>query len=105
MNMFSIKADLKFDSQERTKPISGTSYRPLLYFDQGKIVRSGLIVMEDNEVLEMHQVYNNRIINIYFYEDLEQYFKIGQHFWMAEGSSTIGQGIIVEILGILSVGT
>jgi hypothetical protein len=101
--MFLITANLDFKDAKRKNPIQGYTYRPLLFF--GTIIRSGLIVLDGNEYLEMGENYENRLIKIYFYKDLdvEKEFYVGRSFKMAEGSiqsGFIGTGIITEIIGV-----
>ncbi len=99
--MFLIKADLSFDNKFRQVPITGNTYRPLLFFSD-KVIRSGLIVLEVDEVLEMTQSYENRLIKTYFHKDLntDQEFFVGRSFIMAEGGTAIiGRGVISEIIG------
>jgi hypothetical protein len=101
--MFLIKANLDFNDSKRKNPIQGDTYRPLLFFSI--IIHSGLIVLDGNEYLEMGKSYENRLIKIYFYKDLdvEKEFYVGRSFIMAEGSiesGFIGTGIINQIIGI-----
>ncbi len=99
--MFLIRADLFFDNKFRQIPITGNTYRPLLFFSD-QIIRSGLIVLEADEVLEMTQSYNYRLIKIYFHKDLDtsKEFFVGRPFTMAEGgTAVIGRGVITEIIG------
>ncbi|MEY3240022.1 MAG: hypothetical protein RIR11_1460 [Bacteroidota bacterium] len=101
--MLLIKANLDFNDAKRKNPIQGDTYRPLLFF--GTIIRSGLIVLDGNECLEMGKSYENRLIKIYFYKDLdvEKEFFVGRSFIMSEGgfeTGFIGKGVITEIIGI-----
>ena len=99
--MYLFKANLAFQNDFRQKPITGNPYRPLLYFSNN-VIRSGLLVLEKDEVFEMDQSYSDRLIKIYFYKDLdvEKEFFVGRAFTMAEGGTAIiGQGVITEVIG------
>lgn len=99
--MFLIRADIELDNKFRTIPITGNVYRPLLFFSDN-IIRSGLLVLDEGEILEMNKAYRNRLIKIYAYKDLDilKTFYVGREFIMAEGgSAVIGKGKITEIIG------
>ena len=102
--MFLLKANLDLTEKYRKRPIQGQTYRPILYFSN-TCRRSGLIVLEPDEQLDMTLSYNDRLIKIYTHEDLDtnKEFFIGRQFIMAEGSplsGLIGQGVITEIIGV-----
>lgn len=99
--MFLIKADISLTNENRKPPIKGDSYRPLLYLPNN-VIRSGLIFIDKNEVLEMTESYSNRLIGIYFYKDLDidKIFKLGAVFNLVEGSKIIGIGKITEVIGV-----
>ena len=98
--MYQIRANIQLNDKHRKQKISGDTYRPLLYFSD-TVIRSGLIVLETHEFLEMSEYYKNILIKIYFYEDLncEREFFIGREFELKEGSVLIGDGIITEVIG------
>lgn len=98
--MFIIKANIQFIDKYRQSAIRGNTYRPLLYFDN-YVIRSGLIFIDNNELLHMDKSYNNRLIGIYFYKDLDyiNIFKVGETFEIKEGTVLIGFGEITEVIG------
>ena len=99
--MFVIKADIQLTDQSRKNPIQGNTYRPMLFFSD-TIIRSGLLVLEPGELLEMTGHYKNRTIKIYFHEDLdtEKEFYPGCEFTLrAGGSALIGKGIVTAVPG------
>ena len=98
--MYQIRANIQLSDKNRQQKISGNSYRPLLYFSDS-IIRSGLIVLENYDYLEMDKSYENILLKIYFYKDLDcsKEFFIGRKFELREGSLSIGDGIITEIIG------
>lgn len=99
--MYSIIANIVLENEHRKTPIQGNAYRPLLFFSKD-LVRSGLLVLDENEILEMDRAYDKRLIKLYFYKDLdtEREFYVGRTFTMAEGgSAVIGKGVITEVIG------
>lgn len=100
--MYLIRANIHLNNEHRKEPISGTVYRPLLYFSSS-IIRSGLMDLEDKSSLEMDKSYENILFKIYFYSDIdcEKEFFIGRKFDIAEGSNLIGLGEIVDVIGII----
>lgn len=99
--MFLIKADLTLSNEHGEKPISGETYRPLLFFSN-KVIRSGSLLLRENTSLQMNQSYPGILIKIYFYKDLDtaEEFYVGREFVLAEGGSIkIGTGIITEVVG------
>ena len=101
IRMFLIKADLTLSNEHREDPISGETYRPLLFFSN-KVIRSGLLVLGENTSLQMDQAYKDILIKIYFHKDLDttKEFYVGREFVLAEGGrAKIGTGIITEVFG------
>lgn len=100
--MFYFRANIELTDEFRNTPIKGDSYRPLLFFPNN-ITRSGLILLRESEQLEMNGFYENRLIGIYFYKDLDtnNVFKVGTFFKLAEGIKVIGSGNITESIGEL----
>ncbi len=99
--MFNIKADFIFTKEKESGPIIDQNpFRPLLWFS-GSVIRSGLVVMEEGEVLYIKHQYYNRPIGIYFYKDLDtkKEFYPGREFKMTSGLLEIGHGVITEVLG------
>ncbi len=88
-----------YDTNRQT-PIVGDSYRPLLHLPNN-IIRSGLVFINKFEQLEMDKYYENRLIGIYFYKDIDvqKVFAVGTIFKLAEGTTLIGEGVITECLG------
>jgi hypothetical protein len=99
--VYLIRANIKLNNEHRKEPISGTVYRPLLYFSN-LIIRSGLMDIEDKSFLEMDKFYENILFKIYFYSDLdcEKEFFMGRKFDIAEGSNVIGIGEIIAVIGV-----
>lgn len=100
--MFLIRVNLTLTNQFRKTPIRGNSYRPLLYFSN-QLIRSGLLVIDEGEELKMDQKYDNRLIKIYVYRDLDTKgeFFVGRTFILSEGGTAgiIGEGVITEVIG------
>ena len=60
------------------------------------------MVIPEGGKLEMDQSYEDIVIKVYFYKDLEieKEFFVGRTFIMAEGGkAVIGEGIITEVIG------
>lgn len=103
MIMFNIKANIFFTHKRKSGPLAATSigpYRPILLFSE-QVKRSGLIVIGEEELLFDHVMYEDRLIQIYFYKDLNtsKEFFAGREFLMGEGSFVVGHGVITEVLG------
>jgi hypothetical protein len=101
--MYNLRANIQLSNKYRKSDIKGNEYRPLLHFSD-KIIRSGLIDLEYRDKLEMNKSYKNILFKIYFYLDLDcsLEFQIGRKFKIAEGSTIIGYGEIVENIGEVS---
>jgi hypothetical protein len=98
--MFFIIADISFNTL-RSNPVTGNAYQPILEFSP-TLLRSGLIVLEEREVLPMGAGYRNRRIGIYSYQDIDpvKEFYVGRPFLMKEGGfAYIGQGVITGVEG------
>lgn len=99
--MFAFKADIQLTNEYRKTPIQGNTYRPLLFFSD-TVVRSGLVVLAENEVLQMDEAYKDRLLKLYFYKDLDvdKEFFVGREFFMGESAKNlIGKGVITAIIG------
>lgn len=100
--MYLIKANIQLIDALRQRPLQGETCRPLLFFADN-IIRSGLIFIQKEELLSMTEYYENRLIGIYFYKDIDykNIFSVGAKFEIAEGTAVIGYGEIVEVVGVL----
>ena len=99
--MFAFKADIQLTNEFRKIPIQGNTYRPLLFFGNN-VVRSGLFILDEGEMLQMDNAYKNRLLKLYFYKDLDvnKEFFVGKEFFIAEsGRALIGKGVITAIIG------
>jgi hypothetical protein len=101
--MFLIKVNFTLENTFRKGAIRGDSYRPIFFFSNN-LNRSGLIVLDEGEELEMTGLYENRLVKIYFHKDIDPHkeFYVGRKFIMAEGSpriGKIGEGVITDIVG------
>ena len=79
-------------------PLNGADFEIL----QINVVRSGLFILDEGEMLQMDNAYKNRLLKLYFYKDLDvnKEFFVGKEFFIAEGARyLIGKGVITAIIG------
>ncbi len=98
--MFFIKADICLTDVNRKNPLQGTTCRPMLYLPNN-IIRTGLLFIGGDEVLDMTKCYDDRLLGIYAYKDINPFsvFAVGTNFQLAEGSILIGNGVITKCIG------
>ena len=72
------------------------------HFFGNNVVRSGLFILDEGEMLQMDNAYKNRLLKLYVYKDLDvnKEFFVGKEFFIAEGARyLIGKGVITAIIG------